>query len=112
MRDVIYPSCADPWRSRPPENLELPVRQSANAPLKPGGRSAKAQEGSVTVNLGGRPRKLELIRQRQEFIGHLTRGVSPEEAAELSGHSAARALKTLSELGFKLTSLEAMDKAA
>jgi hypothetical protein len=48
-----------------------------------------------------------VLRKRQhEFVRLLAAGVDPAEAAERSGHPAHRALKTLSELGFKLTVLE------
>jgi hypothetical protein len=48
-----------------------------------------------------------VLRQRQhEFVKLLAKGVDPASAAEQSGHPAHRALKTLSELGFVLTTLE------
>jgi hypothetical protein len=54
----------------------------------------------------GRPRKRDIIKRRKDFIGLLAEGVDPAEAAERSGHPAEKALKTLSELGFVLTTLE------
>lgn len=61
---------------------------------------------------GGRPSKRVLRQRRMEFVGHLSRGVPPVEAARLSGHSAERALETLSELGFVLTTLAPDREAA
>ena len=54
----------------------------------------------------GRPRKSESARRRKEFVGLLAAGVDPLTAAQVSGHSAEKALKTLAELGFVLTVLE------
>jgi hypothetical protein len=60
----------------------------------------------------GRPRKRDIIKRRKDFIGLLAEGVDPAEAAELSGHPAEKALRTLSELGFKLTVLEPAETEA
>lgn len=60
----------------------------------------------------GRTPEREHTRRRKAFIVRLAAGDDPITAAKRSGHPAEKALATLSELGFKLTSLEAMDKAA
>lgn len=61
---------------------------------------------------GGRPRNSEITRRRKEFIRLLADGVDPLTAAETSGHPAQKALATLSELGFVLTTLEPEKLAA
>jgi hypothetical protein len=61
---------------------------------------------------GGRPRTRDLERQERDFVKFLNNGVDPLRAAQLSGHSAERALKTLSELGFVLGAYIPQEQAA
>jgi hypothetical protein len=61
---------------------------------------------------GGRTPRREHVRRRKDFIRLLADGVDPVEAARRSGHPAEKALATLSELGFVLTTLEPERAAA
>jgi hypothetical protein len=61
----------------------------------------------MSVSVGGRPRKSVANQRRIDFVKELARGTDPLTAARKSGHPAEKALATLSELGFQLTTLEA-----
>jgi hypothetical protein len=63
------------------------------------------------MRLGRTPRH-EHIRRRKDFVAELARGTDPLTAARRSGHPAEKALETLSELGFVLTTLEQEERAA
>ena len=51
-------------------------------------------------------------RRRKQFVVELARTNDPVEAARLSGHPAERALETLRDLGFVLTTLDPEKRAA
>lgn len=65
----------------------------------------------MSARLGRTPRRVH-VERRKEFIRLLDAGVDPLTAAERSGHPAAKALETLSGLGFRLTTLAPVEDRA